>query len=296
MKMMTFIWGYEHSDFSHMCPYFWLSFFNLIVIIPFTLLKIPFKAVLYSVCWISEKIEASEEAAYLLLVRESIEKPETFVEKFSKECDKHYRKFLCKFNYADWAAAQDLPINYDTATAFNELWLKIERRRLDYLSNLAYKPTAVEKLKQLKPSITNKQRISKIVNFITPIMRGIVYIASFVFVCFVLYWIYLGIVYALSQHYKIRWDIILTIIGAIIVAILGTGIVILIIHLIQKFCIKPGTRYWWSDNVIDPIADALIFVIKCVVFIPKKIIAGFKLVWNFVYSTYKDECPPIDWK
>lgn len=31
MRLMTRIWGYDHYDFSNMCPYFWLSVLNVII-------------------------------------------------------------------------------------------------------------------------------------------------------------------------------------------------------------------------------------------------------------------------
>lgn len=31
MKLMTYIWGLKHYHFSHLCPYFWLSIFNVII-------------------------------------------------------------------------------------------------------------------------------------------------------------------------------------------------------------------------------------------------------------------------
>lgn len=31
MKLMTFIWGFEYYEFRNMCPYFWLSVFNVVV-------------------------------------------------------------------------------------------------------------------------------------------------------------------------------------------------------------------------------------------------------------------------
>jgi hypothetical protein len=35
VKIMRYIWGFDYHDFSHMCPFFWLSVFNLIIIIPY---------------------------------------------------------------------------------------------------------------------------------------------------------------------------------------------------------------------------------------------------------------------
>lgn len=31
VKLMKEIWGYTHRDFPNMCPYFWLSIFNVLI-------------------------------------------------------------------------------------------------------------------------------------------------------------------------------------------------------------------------------------------------------------------------
>ncbi|HEY9485716.1 MAG TPA: hypothetical protein VIQ04_03660, partial [Nitrososphaeraceae archaeon] len=38
-KIMSFIWKLEPTDFSHMCPYFWITILNLLIIIPFSVYK-----------------------------------------------------------------------------------------------------------------------------------------------------------------------------------------------------------------------------------------------------------------
>jgi hypothetical protein len=38
-RQMRWIWGYEPDDFKNMCPFFWLSVLNTIIIIPFSILK-----------------------------------------------------------------------------------------------------------------------------------------------------------------------------------------------------------------------------------------------------------------
>ena len=49
-KLMRYIWGFRPQDFSHMCPYFWLSILNFFispVVLPvkFTIQVILFKGV-----------------------------------------------------------------------------------------------------------------------------------------------------------------------------------------------------------------------------------------------------------
>lgn len=46
-RMMKYIWGLNHYDFSHICPYWWLSVFNHIVFLPVFTVKEGFKLLVY---------------------------------------------------------------------------------------------------------------------------------------------------------------------------------------------------------------------------------------------------------
>ena len=39
VKLMKWIWGFDHTNFYNMCPYFWLSVFNITFIFPILLIK-----------------------------------------------------------------------------------------------------------------------------------------------------------------------------------------------------------------------------------------------------------------
>lgn len=65
-KLMRYIWGFRPQDFSHMCPYFWLSIFNVIIspvfiplkfIIKIVIYKTIFKGIFYTFKWIFKKLE-----------------------------------------------------------------------------------------------------------------------------------------------------------------------------------------------------------------------------------------------
>lgn len=38
-RLMRYIWGFKYYDFSHICPYFWLSLLNIITIIPYVIVR-----------------------------------------------------------------------------------------------------------------------------------------------------------------------------------------------------------------------------------------------------------------
>lgn len=40
MKLMTWMWGLNQHDFSHMCNYFWLSVLNVVILIPYVVIRL----------------------------------------------------------------------------------------------------------------------------------------------------------------------------------------------------------------------------------------------------------------
>jgi len=39
VKLMYYIWGTTTDDFSNMCPFFWLTILNIVLVIPYTIIK-----------------------------------------------------------------------------------------------------------------------------------------------------------------------------------------------------------------------------------------------------------------
>lgn len=57
-KIMKYIWNLNYYDFSHMCPYFWLSVFNTLIIVPFFIIKETFKLVYRFLIWIKDMLSS----------------------------------------------------------------------------------------------------------------------------------------------------------------------------------------------------------------------------------------------
>lgn len=64
LKLMKYMWGFTHKDFSHICPYFWLSIFNVIIspiflpvkFIIWNILPFIFKYIVLVIKWIMKQI------------------------------------------------------------------------------------------------------------------------------------------------------------------------------------------------------------------------------------------------
>lgn len=58
VKMMKYIWNLDYKSFSHMCPYWWLSVFNVLVaFIPFFLVKEGYWLCSIVFPWLGKKLE-----------------------------------------------------------------------------------------------------------------------------------------------------------------------------------------------------------------------------------------------
>jgi len=126
-KLMRYTWGFRPQDFSHMCPYFWLSVFNVVIAPAFIPLKFTiktiifkwlFKGIFYSFKWLFKKLEqfitylsdlsqewaAASQKKYEEEEYERIRKiKESALEKIRKIPEK-YRQIILRgdaFNYYD---------------------------------------------------------------------------------------------------------------------------------------------------------------------------------------------------
>lgn len=62
VRMMRYIWNLDHTDFSHMCPYWWLSVFNHLIFIELFIVKESFRYTGKLLTWLWKKGEDALEA------------------------------------------------------------------------------------------------------------------------------------------------------------------------------------------------------------------------------------------
>jgi hypothetical protein len=60
-KLMKYMWNLDNKNFSHICPYFWLSVFNVFFFIPYFIIRILVMGIIKAAIFIGNYLEENEE-------------------------------------------------------------------------------------------------------------------------------------------------------------------------------------------------------------------------------------------
>ena len=307
MSMMNYIWGLEHYDFTHMCPYFWLSILNLLLIIPTSLIRwliikpIKFLAKHLGKFFtaLENRLDAAEDRKIVRMINYLKEDKEAAIIKYSKLCKKDFNRLLKYTGYRNsyWGK---LPIpGTDDYFEDSEVAHRLRLERQKFKDNekqrfafLKVKVTNSYKPKLRNPSLTNKETINKLNKIAKPIGTFLMYLVGLLLaagVCWLLYKFYFWII-----DIKITEDS-LHIAKRILKFILigATSIVFLIafIYLIYHYVCTCAVKDF-IKRVISFIAIPFIWLLKFIMWL----FSGLVIIKNAIYTTYKNECPPIDWE
>ena len=294
-KLMKFTWGYTHRDFSHICPYFWLSVLN-VVMFPITFF---IKTVVVGLGKLIGDLFVKIFGPLIIYVQNrpsKWERLEMWEEKFIEE--------LKKGNGLESFARLDLELKCNTK--FNDvfqkiyyidsnrdLYAKIQALREKYFDEREKKQYQYDaEIKAL--SIKNKQKITKMVNIVKPIAVNILYLAAGFTLAFVGLGLYeLGIllyklgVWILNLSFDIDWHTFFLAMGLLI----GLGLaVILLVVIVSYFynkitncceCRQKLLNFFSYFKYLKYLGYPVYYVYKF-----------FELLWIML----KDNCPAINWE
>lgn len=276
-KMMYYIWRLKPKDFTHICPFFWISILNLFLILPVFIIK----CIASGIWWIDSIL--SKYSSKKKTIR--YEKEETKFEEFinSKDIQTSYvqRYALAKYNDFKGCFKGDKEILYKiyisrwiTSAAASEFR---EAVRL-YTNELYNKKEEVRTLK-VKNENLNKLRINKIIKIAKPI--GFVLLIGLAL---------LSVFYAVYGTYKlfiflstVKWAKTLTVVGITLAALLGATILVLSIYYIinnVKLKIPCGVI-----KVLNKISQPFIWIFK-----------GIYKLFLIIFQMIKNNCPAISWQ
>lgn len=299
-RLMQFTWGLKPRDFSHMCPYFWLSVFNVIVFpimfIYHCILKnfVEWVAMLFEQLgdYLDKKAEQWNKEYY-----ENLEKDPAFLQKileadFNKRCNKKLRQF-----YSSYLYMQDYKKFHEIREKRSEVQDKIDaEKRLkeneDYEKRWAEERKAAERKAAIDTTILNaKKKINSIYKWVQPICKGILYLLAGLTVLVVLYllWKFLKLVASIPSH---AWGQA----GFIVLVALGVIIGVLLLLLAIKWLVE--NIYICCEtqrkigNVALAIATPFIWIGKILYTIGKTLYS-----WGeFFVQMLKNNCPAIKWE
>jgi len=267
-KLMKYIWNLNYRDFSHMCPYFWLSVFNVIAFVPVFIGKsVIGKIFTYSRSRFGDYLEKKEKQWALDYIEKLKNDPKELV-KLSRLSTKKYNDILYYRN-----------LNFSSLGS--NFWKELYRLRDSYNDELSEK-YEIKSYRKEEKSLTNKERINKLLKVVKPISKAILYIISAAGLFGVgMLLMYLFIL--LAGIPGSDWLNFATVIGYCIVAIICFLLLCGGIYLIKEHI---------NENIKNGFVTFFSTIAQSIGWLVKKIIGAV----SFLVMMLKDSCPAINWK
>ncbi len=271
-KLMKLIWGYKPRDFTHMCPYFWLTIFNVIVFIPYiVILGGLLKSISYPIVKLTNYLERQNDKRNAYKIEKILTDPDilTKINGYSVKKLKKLNLLLDKYRYDK--SNEQLKMHYfDLNNAIYDL------RRTKISENYKREAQSSERSKETYNNA--KQSINKTLKFIKPLSTVLMYVVGL----FIGYYLlrFLWWLIRLCTHIRISLDYFISflVIGSI------TGLLIVIIY---HFFFK------LLPNLFDRIETKhFSWLVTFFTWIGM----GILLIWNIVVQILHNNCPAIDWK
>lgn len=184
-KMMNYIWGLKPRDFSHICPFFWLSILNILIFIPFASIK----SFLQVIGWcierfskfltnISERLDEKKEVKRKQVVQDLKENNNLLEDFLHKLVDSQNGGAKLSSEYKDaWSDIIYRDRDYDFERKVYEAKRRIEAEKMR-MARLREENERIQEEYEKKQAIKRKERINKLVKMVKPIGQGILILLS----------------------------------------------------------------------------------------------------------------------
>jgi len=282
VKLMRWIWGYEYYEFRNMCPYFWLSVLNVIIVTPFAIF-VGVKNLLIS---IGKQLSIPFDM-------------------YNDYCDRKHREWVDQMRLK---VQKDIADGKDTEFlrrlfAMHTKDFKGGKKYRSLWYNLDYETTQTVQLKYYQKLVAQNERekelakerevsrTKRIANTTMWIKKSAKFILAAIGIG-VLYLLYLLVSWLITLNWLIigKWTLLILVACVIISAALLIlyGIIRLIIMLIckyAKYCIPCEERR-------AKIGGALRTTVSPFVWLGN----GIATLWEVLKALKKDNCPGIDWE
>lgn len=288
-KLMKFIWGYSHYDFSHICPYFWLSVLNVVIFIPICIIKglkgvfnFVFAGLGNTIENIADNVADKKRDNKYNWKQVTIENIRNGINleyyaklNLDRSCNRKYARLINDLYHDD---------------SFAEILAKIQKLREEY--ELAEEQRQLKYQNELKAiTIKNKAKITKIVNIVKPISLYILYLLAGFTLAFVGFGLYelgillynIGVWFANLPFSTICWSDVFVVISSVF------GVIFLIIGLIYLV-----SKYEDCCECQDRVKKFFSYF-KYLIYLGYPIYLIYKF-FELLVIMLKDNCPAIDWK
>lgn len=342
VKMMKYIWNLNYYDFSHMCPYWWLTVFNHIVFIPVFLAKSIYKGCSMLANFIGSWFEALMDYYeqkrvdnYRTLAKKLVEDPKRVLRLSDDERQKVYQ-------YMGYNERQIVSSYYNqvqTDNYYKKQKIEQEKRIIEQEKEEKVQKTYEEAVKSINDKeaaniasvaaekeylreqekireeaerqrrIRNKQKITRILKIVKPILTYGAYTIGSLLVLIALYYFGIFIVWSYTKLSEIKHSTYVELLKSlwwICKISFASGIIGVIIYFITKQIRKIripdieieiniphfGIRKFFS-RMFNYLLIPFDFIIN------KGIIPFFKAIGNgikLIIQMIKNECPAIKWE
>ena len=323
-KMMKYIWNLNYFDFSHMCPYFWLTIFNHFIFPVVFLIKESIKGVAKFAEFLADWAATLENKKIQNYIDKIAHNDENFIEELTNNSylRKKLKSVISDYNHYDYkvrnilydALSKTGNVLYEKKRA-EELekdkkrYEKIkkeekeaeEKRRKDvaFYNSEMYR---IQKEREEKQRIARKKLIVKLNSIIKPVLTVCAYILGAIVVTSVLYGFYRLFHYfaydisavsskALKHNLFVSLMIVIVIASAVFIGFL-------IYKLTSTITIRISLP---SVNIKIPKSISRFFI-KCgnlFIYIGNKFAYVFIQIgkgFSLTVQMFKIQCPAIKWK
>jgi hypothetical protein len=210
MKLMKWMWNVDYTAFSHVCPIVWLTAFNLIIFIPYVVVRYAGVGIYTAGSWVEKQFDQSFDRwaeNYIKVLQGNPHERELLADRMVR-CGRSKGRIgklwdRIQYNYQYSTLAQDINTDY-------------------------YKLRDHRALTERERQIASKKRISNAVMKIKPVLTVLFWILAFALVMLIGYWIYKF--FAAMARVTPDWNQVL-----LVIAILaGIAIAVFIIY----WCVK----------------------------------------------------------
>ncbi len=290
MKLMTFLWGYTHNDFPNMCPYFWLSVFNVlfsIILVPSVGIAKLIKKMLDSYdnyCDKQAKDWAKEQA-------DKIRKGDTEIVKFlywNRMKTRWYKRAESILNY----------LSTEERDSYYKIYYQLEKQRdeeWERREEKAHQERIEKRRKEDQKTVKRRQRIGWWTSKLKIVVKFLMacFLAS---ACIGLYFLVIeATTWNWSKIGRLSIDLLFIIAGIICIIFIAYGFYGLIKSILCRlngYCFGCKSRKLKIINFFKKLTVPFIYFGKGIVWVW----SGIVFIWDIVKALKNDNCPGIEWK
>ena len=292
-KLMKYTWGLDHSDFSHICPYFHLTWLNCILFIPLFIVKTVINLILMPLFARINKYRLSffhfkKEKKFKKLIKEQ-EKAKKRAEEIKKDQNK-LKDYILKIEL-NYQLGICIPKEYKELRNHIVIdwskWDKIIQPEVAKYINEKNKKEENQEKKLKEKQLENKNKINNILKIWKPLGKFLAIFGSIL-----LFATALIILYKLTLLTSKVWREVVLILVLLLILILVALLIAFLIKTLSNVFKNIELPCWLKSIVKSTAASLYKYTIYPIVWLFR----GIKTIFQIAFQIIKNNCPAINWE